>query len=147
MNPHAIRLTQRLGFDYCSDGRGTAPHMPVARGELTLCPQIPTTLPTLDELIGLNGITADNVHEEVLRASDAPAAQGHVYTLHAELEGMKLRSAFERLLQGWRERGHKLVAVREIAQTLQRDSLPRCEVAWREIPGRSGTLMFQGDAV
>ena len=24
MNRHALRLTQRLGFDYCSDGRGTA---------------------------------------------------------------------------------------------------------------------------
>ena len=25
MNRHALRLTQRLGFDYCSDGRGTHP--------------------------------------------------------------------------------------------------------------------------
>ena len=29
MNVHALRLTQRLGFDYCSDGRGTHPHLPV----------------------------------------------------------------------------------------------------------------------
>ncbi len=25
MNVHALRLTQRLGFEYCSDGRGTHP--------------------------------------------------------------------------------------------------------------------------
>ena len=29
MNVHALRLTQQLGFDYCSDGRGTHPHLPV----------------------------------------------------------------------------------------------------------------------
>ena len=59
MNLHALRLTQALGFDYCSDGRGTHPYLPVVDdAELIRCPQLPTTLPTLDELIGLDGITA-----------------------------------------------------------------------------------------
>ena len=30
MNVHALRLTQQLGFEYCSDGRGTHPHLPRA---------------------------------------------------------------------------------------------------------------------
>src|SRR5207302_3706689 len=54
MNVHALRLTQRLKFDYCSDGRGYGPHLPVWRAELVRCPQVPTTLPTLDELIGID---------------------------------------------------------------------------------------------
>ena len=33
MNAHALRLTQRLGFDYCSDGRGTHPHLPIWNAE------------------------------------------------------------------------------------------------------------------
>ena len=45
MNVHALRLTQRLGFDYCSDGRGTHPHLPVWNAEPVRCPQFPTTLP------------------------------------------------------------------------------------------------------
>ena len=145
MNPHAIRLTQRLGFDYCTDVRGTHPFMPVVRAEITRCPQIPTTLPTLDELIGLNGLTPDNVHEHVLKLSQTAASEhGHIYTLHAELEGMKLAPVFERLLAGWRERGDELVATREIANSLDFDSLPRCNVEWRELPGRSGVLTAQG---
>ena len=52
MNVHALRLTQRLGFDYCSDGRGTHPYLPVWNAEPIRCPQFPTTLPTLDELVG-----------------------------------------------------------------------------------------------
>src|SRR5262249_15629618 len=96
MNVHALRLTQRLGYDYCSDTRGTCPFIPVWRAEIVACPQLPTTLPTLDELIGVNGTTADNVADHVLALTKNAPAAGHVYTLHAELEGGKLAPAFER---------------------------------------------------
>src|SRR6185437_4409181 len=71
MNVHALRLTQSLGFDYCSAGRGRATHLPVWNAELIRCPQLPTTLPTLDELIGLDGATADNVAVRVLARTSA----------------------------------------------------------------------------
>jgi len=145
MNRHALRLTQRLGFGYCSDTRGSHPFIPVVCGEVVACPQIPSTLPTLDELIGLNGLTPDNVHEHVLNASQSAASEhGHVYTLHAELEGMKLLPVFERLLQGWRGRGDELLATRDIAAALERASLPHHNIVWAEVPGRSGVLVAQG---
>jgi len=145
MNPHAIRLTQRLGFDYCSDTRGTHPFIPVVNGEITRCAQIPSTLPTLDELIGLDGLTPDNVHTHVLKlAETAASAHGHVYTLHAELEGMKLEPVFERLLQAWRARGDELVATRDIAAGIDLATLPHHKVEWSEVAGRSGVLAAQG---
>ncbi len=143
MNAHALRLTQRLGFAYSSDCRGTHPFVPIWNGEIVLCPQLPTTLPTLDELIGLDGITDDNVHERLLDLTREP--RDHVYTLHAELEGMRLSNVFEKLLAGWREQGYQLVAMNDIAQRLNVASLPRCEMVRGELPGRSGTLMLQGD--
>ena len=147
MNPHAIRLTQRLGFDYASDTRGTHPFIPVVNGEITRCLQIPSTLPTLDELIGLDGLTPENVHEHVLKLSQTAASPlGHVYTLHAELEGMKLMPVFERLLAGWRARGDELVATRDIASALDINALPHHNVVWEELPGRSGVLCAQGPA-
>ena len=144
MNPHAIRMTQRLGFDYASDMRGGHPFMPVVNAEVTLCPQIPTTLPTLDELIGIRDISADNVHQRVLAAAREPAPQGHVYTLHAELEGMRLLPVFERLLGAWQAEGVQLVGTDTIAAGLDRASLPRHMVTWAEVPGRSGLLATQG---
>ncbi len=144
MNPHAIRLTQRLGFEYCTDMRGTHPFMPVVNGEVTLCPQIPTTLPTLDELIGLDGLTAENVHRRVLDESANRSDHSHVYTLHAELEGMKLLPVFERLLAGWRERSCDLATTAAVARDLRPEVLPRHQVQWREVPGRSGVLAAQG---
>ncbi len=147
MNVHALRLTQALGFDYCSDGRGTHPHLPVWNAELIRCPQLPTTLPTLDELIGADGIDEDNVADRLLESTAAPPASapfaGHVYTLHAELEGMRLAPVFERLMAGWKAQGYELVPMRVLYESLQALSLPRCEVGPGQVPGRSGTLFTQ----
>ena len=145
MNRHAYRLTQRLGFDYCSDTRGSRPYIPLYDAEIIACPQLPTTLPTLDELIGVDGVTPDNVADRVLQLSSSPPPTGHVYTLHAELEGMKLLFAFERLLTGWQAAGHELVSLREYFATLEPRALPRHAVTLAEIPGRSGTLALQGE--
>jgi len=144
MNVHALRLTQRLHFDYCSDTRGTCPFVPVWRAEIVACPQLPTTLPTLDELIGTNGLDARNVAEHVLGLTEKPAAAGHVYTLHAELEGGKLAPAFEELLAGWKRQGYELVSMRAIAESLDLKKLPRHEIAVGAVPGRSGALALQG---
>ena len=144
MNIHALRLTQRMGFDYCSDGRGRFPFMPVYRGELIDCPQLPTTLPTLDELIGLNGIDESNVAAELLKITEAFTEPGHVYTLHAELEGMKLATVFDALLSGWSSQGYRLGSVADLFRALDRETLPHHEVLQGEVPGRSGTLLLQG---
>ena len=144
MNIHALRLTQRLGFEYCSDGRGAYPHLPVWHGELIRCPQLPTTLPTLDELIGRDGITEGNVAAHLLELTKEPVAGGHVFTLHAELEGMRLARAFEQLLIGWKAQGWTITSMRTLLETLQPLALPRCEVGPGTVAGRSGTLLVQG---
>ncbi|MEN6630221.1 MAG: 4-deoxy-4-formamido-L-arabinose-phosphoundecaprenol deformylase [Sulfuricella sp.] len=145
MNIHALRLEQRLNFDYCSDTRGTHPFMPIWNAEIVACPQLPTTLPTLDEVLGIGGITPENVAQHLLGLTENPPATGHVYTLHAELEGMKLANAFDELLTGWKAQGYELVSLRQYNEGLELSSLPRHEVIMGEIPGRSGVLAFQGD--
>jgi len=145
MNVEALRLTQRLGFDYASDCRGKHPFLPLWQAEVIHCPQFPTTLPTLDELIGLNGLRAENVAEHVLDLTAAEPARDHVFTLHAELEGQKLLPAFERLLEGWRSQGRAAVALRRFFERQVPTDLPRHEIALGEIPGRSGRLLLQGE--
>lgn len=145
MNPHAYRLTRQLGFRYCSDTRGSRPFIPVCGVEVIDCPQLPTTLPTLDELIGTDGVTADNVAKRLLKLTEKPARDGHVYTLHAELEGHRLADVFEQLLSGWRAQGYDLVSLREYAQGLDLARLSRHVVTDGVIPGRSGTVALQGD--
>jgi peptidoglycan/xylan/chitin deacetylase (PgdA/CDA1 family) len=145
MNPHAYRLEPELGFHFCSDTRGSRPFIPVSNNEIIPCPQLPTTLPTLDELIGTDGLTIDNVGRHVLRLTEKPPSTGHVYTLHAELEGNRLSGIFEQLLAGWRAQGYALVSLREYAEGLDPARLPRHVVTDGVIPGRSGTVSVQGD--
>jgi peptidoglycan/xylan/chitin deacetylase (PgdA/CDA1 family) len=142
-NRYALRLTQSLGFDYSSDTRGTQPFIPTWDAEIIACPQLPTTLPTLDELIGRDGITTENVAQHLLDITRTPSATGHVYTLHAELEGQKWMPIFEQLLQGWQEQGYELVSMRQYLQGLKVADLPRHEVKAGTVEGRSGTLAVQ----
>lgn len=147
MNAHAYRLTAEMGFDYCSDTRGTHPFAPVVDGQIIACPQLPTTLPTLDELIGNNGVDEANVAQHLLDLTQQSPASGHVYTLHAELEGNRLSPVFDALLAGWRAQGYTLTSLRDYAQALDLTALPHHAVRDGEIAGRSGTLSLQGAVV
>ena len=144
MNDTAYQLEQEFGFRYASDGRGTHPFIPIVAGRRIDVPQLPTTLPTLDELIGTDELTPENVHERLLQLTATAPAYGHVYTLHAELEGMKWLPTFVRLLEGWGRQGYHLVSTEDLCADLDVAGLPRHEVIMGEIPGRSGTLALQG---
>jgi peptidoglycan/xylan/chitin deacetylase (PgdA/CDA1 family) len=143
MNVHAYRCTQSLGFDYASDTRGTHPFIPVIRAEIVACPQFPTTLPTLDELIGLDGVSEGNVADALLRRTGEDR-RDHVFTLHAELEGMKLAPVLEQLLAGWKAQGYGLVAMRKLVDATDTAKLPLHSVVEAPVAGRSGTLSLQG---
>lgn len=144
INDAALAYQKELDMLYASDGRGTHAFQPVdAAGQPLGVPQLPTTLPTLDELIGLDGLTSDNMHLHLLKLTEATPETGHVYTLHAELEGMRLMDTFDRLLAGWTRQGYQLVSCVDLFHSLDAAALPKGRVVMGEIPGRSGTLALQ----
>lgn len=143
MNAAALALEEELGFAYASDTRGIGPFVPIIDGRRGRVPQLPTTLPTLDELIGLDGQTAANVHETYLQRTRRVIGPSQVFTLHAELEGMKLLPVLERLLRGWTAQGHELVSLGTLCATLDLKALPACAVYAGSVPGRSGDLACQ----
>jgi peptidoglycan/xylan/chitin deacetylase (PgdA/CDA1 family) len=127
MNRYAFRYAQRLGFRHGSDTRGTGPFIPVVRGELVACPQLPTTLPTLDELLAA-GNTPDEAVRRLLEASRDPLPTGHVYAARAEVEGTVFASALTALLEGWHALGYSVVPLRDYAAGLDLARLPRRNV-------------------
>jgi undecaprenyl phosphate-alpha-L-ara4FN deformylase len=145
-NAHLHALEDEYGFDYASDGRGRGPFVAVANGREFRCPQLPTTLPTLDELVGIDGATADDAIDALLARTPA-GCDDQVFTLHAELEGRAYAPQFARLVDTWRDRGHRLVTTATMAQGLDVSRLPRCEVLRGEVAGRSGLLEVQGPAL
>jgi peptidoglycan/xylan/chitin deacetylase (PgdA/CDA1 family) len=147
MNEHAFELEDQFGFTYCADTRGTHPFLPVSADGTPLGPpQLPGTLPTFDELIGLNGVTGKTAHLPLLEATQRNRREAQVFTLHAELEGMKLAGAFEQLIAGWKSQDYELVSCLDLFRSLPQP-LPAHTIAYGKIEGRSGPLCLQGAPV
>jgi hypothetical protein len=104
--------------------------------------QIPTTLPTADEILGENGITPDNIHEYYCNSLEDGL---NVLTIHAELEGGSIRSAFVRLLERFKAEGVRCITVGEAARNIS--AAPACKLFMGEIPGRAGNVAIQGDVI
>jgi len=146
VNRFVPALEKELGFKYASDGRGHDPFVPVANATAVEVPQIPTTLPTLDELIGRPDLQGIDPIDHLLQTTAAHPDRDQVYTLHAELEGNTYLTDFERLLRAWKRRGTQLIDLAAYASTLAVSTLPRCEMVEGTVEGRSGTLACQGPA-
>ena len=145
MNPHAYRAEAEVGFRYASDTRGRCPYRPVIDGVPAACLQLPTTLPTLDELIGRDGLPEATPVATLAAATARGGQAGHVFTLHAEIEGGLLRDAFDKLLSTWRAQGYELGTIEASFLALDPSKAPKCLAAYGTVPGRSGRLAVQGD--
>jgi peptidoglycan/xylan/chitin deacetylase (PgdA/CDA1 family) len=147
INAHALELEREYGLAYASDTRGRTPFWPMLGQTRSSVVQLPTTLPTFDELLGSEGIDESSIADALFRRSlndAAPVNEGlQVFTLHAELEGMRLLGAFEALLSKWQAAGARIVTMAAIRQLALQRSLPDQIVAMGEVPGRSGLLAVQ----
>jgi len=131
------------GLRYASDTRGTTPYFPRIGGRVYRTLEIPTTLPTLDELMGRPEFPDEAIVAH-LTASLRPD-RVNVFTLHAEIEGQGRRALFRALLEAWRKRGVEFVRLDALAEELlaQRWTIPICDQVMAPIDGRSGVVATQ----
>lgn len=138
---NSLRVVDELGYRFRSDTRGTRPYRPSADGYLSSIPEIPTTLPTLDEVIGAAGRTPD----ELARAYEGwiLPEELNVHTIHTEVEGGPYLEQLDLLLS----RVKNILPVRtlgEIAAELPDVTrLPVAGVRPGTLPGRGGTVACQ----
>jgi len=132
------------GMAYASDTRGTGPYYPRFDTEVTPLLEIPTTLPTLDELLGFHGCTANDHTDLILARLQNGAPQ--VLTIHAELEGGPFREAFARLLDLCRARKVTFFRLEDWARELLQSpqDIPSAPIFQGRLPGRAGTVSRQG---
>jgi peptidoglycan/xylan/chitin deacetylase (PgdA/CDA1 family) len=149
MNEAAFEQLDEWGIQYSSDGRAKPNLMPYRFALPTGTAkhvQYPTTLPTFDELIGIDDADEFGAVKKLLEITQSNP-NDQVFTLHAELEGQKLLPAFEQLIMGWLNQGHDLVTMGELHQswvaTKQLDKISIEPVTWGQIPNRSGELILQ----
>ncbi|HEX4649046.1 MAG TPA: polysaccharide deacetylase family protein [Steroidobacteraceae bacterium] len=143
MNAYVPALEGELGIRYASDTRGSGPFLPALDHGAATVPQLPTTLPTLDELIGRGDLRGVHPVDHLLAVTADAPGRDHVFTLHAELEGGAYLPSFERLVEGWRQRGVRLTDLAGYAAQIDVARLPRCGIVAGTVEGRSGTLALQ----
>lgn len=140
----SLAVQDRQGFLYCSDTRGVFPFLPRMQGQTFQTLQIPTTLPTLDEVLGLDGMQGEQVNDVFL--SQLRSDRLNVHTIHAEVEGRTQLDLFASLLKHLEVQGVAYVKLCDVAKALLHqgpDDLPRAAIQPRPIPGRAGEVACQ----
>ncbi len=142
-NPRSRQIYDEANLLYSSDVRGHSPFFPRIGDQVFKTLEIPSTLPTFDELLGRPEYPEDKIvpHYLSLLRADRP----NVFTLHAEIEGMGHRPLFRALLAACREAGVEFIRLDELAKELlaNRDALPIHDQVPAEIDGRSGNVATQ----
>jgi undecaprenyl phosphate-alpha-L-ara4FN deformylase len=142
-NDAALQALDTMSLEYRSDTRGIAPYRCVVKGRVLATPEIPTTLPTLDEVMGRSDLPDERAVREFYLAQCKPDSL-NVHTIHAETEGMGQLESFTALVRALKERGARFKQMHEIAWRLDRSELPACEVVRATLPGRAGWISAQG---
>jgi len=151
---NSLRVEEELGLLYASDTRGWCPFYPLVDGRSLSVPQLPTTLPTLDEMLADPHLReADLLSHtlELFSRSPAPARAGagrpgstHVFTAHAEMEGRGWVDWFEQLLTTLRQSGAEFFTLRELAEAVVGTGAGApARVVAGHLPGRAGTVSCQ----
>ncbi len=128
---------------YASDARGTHPFFPRINGVVFRTLQVPTTLPTLDELLGRQEYPEERMAGHYLSLLKPETL--NVLTIHAEIEGMKHLGFFREFLEQARARAVRFVLLCDAARGYLGNppAIPVCDLVMGTIDGRSGALAVQ----
>jgi len=137
----ALLGKEKFAFFYNSDCRGESIFYPQVSGKILETPQVPTTLPTYDELIGQQGVTEENYNEHLF--SSLQPDRLNILTIHAEVEGIVHKAMFADFINIARERGCSFVPLGEIVSGEKKENIVIASIQERIIPGREGWISVQ----
>jgi peptidoglycan/xylan/chitin deacetylase (PgdA/CDA1 family) len=146
-NEKTLTVYDAANLLYGSDCRGETPFFPKVGNKIFNTLQIPTTLPTLDELVGLPDYPLAKISDNYasLLKNNIP----NVMTIHAELEGMKYLNWFKDFLLLLKKRDIEFRTLESVAQKYlaEREKIHICEMIQGEVPNRSGALAIESQGV
>ncbi|OPY78941.1 MAG: putative 4-deoxy-4-formamido-L-arabinose-phosphoundecaprenol deformylase ArnD [Syntrophorhabdus sp. PtaU1.Bin153] len=140
-NQHALRFFRNNGFVYTSDTRGRSPFFPEMGGEAFDILQIPTTLPTLDEVVGIAGTDTGSLSRFFLSSLTDGL---NILTVHTELEGQRWAGFLDTLVRISLERGYTFERLIDIASRCSnRDIVAQNRIVYGYVKGRAGEVSCQ----
>jgi undecaprenyl phosphate-alpha-L-ara4FN deformylase len=144
-NDAALLALDEANLAYRSDTRGRTPYRCLVAGRALNTIEIPTTMPTLDELMGSPEVPDRDAALGFYLAQFKDDAL-NVHTIHAETEGMGELEMFTSMVRALKERGAEFVRLEDVASKLNAAELPLCPVIRTTLPGRAGWISAQGEA-
>lgn len=142
-NPALLGGLPSQRVSYTSMSRGKLPYLPVLQGARSGVPEIPTTLPTVDELLGQSDIDAANVHEYLYAESRRVLPAGHVFTASADREGLDRLDLMEKLLVMWKGQDGSVRALADLLDELDPATLPHHQIGWGGVDGGERPMAMQ----
>ena len=143
VNPVLLGRLSESRYRYSSLTRGKLPYFPILQGERSVIPEIPTTLPTVDELLRQEGVTPHNVHEYLYAGSRHLLPAGHVYAATAEREGMEMLGLMEKLLVMWKGQDGSVRTLGDVLDGIEPGTIPHHQVGWGVPEGRIRHVAMQ----
>lgn len=139
-NAYSLAAYDRAELSYASDVRGSGAFYPRIGQQVFKTLQIPSALPTLDELLGLPEYPLHSLHDFYL--SKLQKDQPNVLTIHAELEGMTYLDWFSDFLNRIQAQGVEIVTLETLAASILAApaQIPVRDLIQTTWPGRSGLL-------
>ncbi len=143
-NSNSLAAYDAANLLYASDSRGLYPFYPQVRGHVFKTIQIPTTLPTLDELLGRPEYPEEKLIDYYVSLLNPELP--NIFTMHAEIEGMAKLQWFKKFLIALKEKNIVFKKMDDIAKEFLEhpDRIPVNNFIQGQIEGRSGTLAVQG---
>ena len=143
VNPSLLSALTAARYRYSSITRGKLPYLPMLQGVRSAVPEIPTTLPTVEELLRQPGVSIDNVHEYLYAESRHVLPAGHVFAASAEREGIEQLGLMENLLVMWKGQDGSVRAVGDVLNDIDQATLPRHQVGWGKLEGNPNPVAMQ----
>ncbi|MCB2226304.1 MAG: polysaccharide deacetylase family protein [Desulfarculaceae bacterium] len=140
ITPDGFLALATMGITHASCTRGERPFRPVVRGRVLPLVELPTTMPTLDEVLGRNGVTLESAAATL--AQQVRPGELNVFTLHGEVEGRAQAPVLGELISRLQDQGVVFQRLVDAAHEALAGPLPAGDIRWGTVEGRAGELAF-----
>ncbi len=145
VNDAALVAMAAMGLTHVSCTRGQSPFRPLVAGRALPLIELPTTMPSLDEVLSLPQVSPENAG--LYLADQVRPGRLNVFTLHGEVEGRQMAPVLRQFLGILLRRGVIFQRLVDAAIQAARGPLPAEGIAWATVPNRAGELAFQPSAL
>ena len=140
LNPHLLALEEQYKLKFSSDTRGKTIFYPQLQKVFSSCPQLPTTLPTITEVLERPEVSEANAHEFILAESQRIYPHGEVFSFNAVSDHLAI---LEKLIVMWKGLQWDFMTMGDLLDSNNPDTIRTHQIGWGRVPDNVDDLAMQ----